>query len=85
MSVPWGRTTWMLHHVNHGGALEVQYPLRSATKGVRAGLRVAAAMHVGRPKIRGVGVSTSHEAEVAHVHLGPVSLLPTKNALGQPP
>ena len=40
--------------------------------------------HVGRPKIRGVGVSTSHEAEVAHVHLGPISLLPTKNALEQP-
>ena len=39
---------------------------------------------VGRPKIRGVRVSTSHKAKVAHVHLGPISLLPTKNALGQP-
>ena len=54
MSVPWGRTIWMLHHVNHGGALEVQYPLRSATKGVRAGLRVAAAMWVAL-KLEGLG------------------------------
>ena len=54
VSVPWGRTIWMLHHVNHGGALEVQYPLRSATKGVRAGLRVAAAMWVAL-KLEGLG------------------------------
>ena len=54
VSVPWGRTIWMLHHVNHGGALEVQYPLRSATKGLRAGLRVAAAMWVAL-KLEGLG------------------------------
>ena len=30
--------------------------------------------HVGRPKIIGVGVSASHWAEVAHVHLGPIFL-----------
>ena len=46
VSVPWGRTTWMLHHVNDGGAFQVQYALSPTTKGVRGGLRVAAAMWV---------------------------------------
>ena len=36
----------MLHHVNHGGAFQVQYTFSSITKGVREGLRVAAATWV---------------------------------------
>ena len=41
--------------------------------------------HLGRTKNRGVGVSASQEAQVAHVHLGPISLLSLKNALSQHP
>ena len=54
MSVPWGRTTWMLHHVNHGEAFHVQYSFSSTTKGLRGGLRVAAAMWVAL-KLEGLG------------------------------
>ena len=36
----------MLHHVNHGGAFQVQYSFSPTTKGVRGGLKVAAAILV---------------------------------------
>ena len=36
----------MLHHVNHGGAFRVQDSLSPTTKGLRGGLREAAAMWV---------------------------------------
>ena len=65
----------MLHHVNHGGAFRVQYTLSPATKGGRGGLKVAAATLV----------DLKLEAQVGDVHLGPISLLPPKNALRQPP
>ena len=76
MSVPWGHTIWTLHNVNHGGAFRVQYSLSPATKGGRGGLKVAAATLVD-VKIEWFGFA-SHEAQVAHVRLGPISLLPPK-------
>ena len=44
----------MLHHVNHGEAFQVQYSFSPTTKGVRGGLRVAAAMWVAL-KLEGLG------------------------------
>ena len=54
VSVPWGRTIWMLHIVNHGGAFPVQYSLSPATKGGRGGVKVAAATLLDL-KLEGLG------------------------------
>ena len=83
VSVPWGRTIWMLHHVNHGGALEVQYPLRSATKGVRAGLRVAAAMWVAL-RLEGLGFPLPVRPKWHMSTWAPYRSSPRKMPLGNP-
>ena len=44
----------MPHHVNHGGAFRLQYPLSAAIKGGRGGLKVAASTLVDL-KLEGLG------------------------------
>ena len=83
-SLAYGRAIQMVHHGNHGGAFKLQWSLSCAAKGRREGLTVARA-NLGGPRIRGVLYPASHSAQVAHVHLGPISLIPPKTPFSHPP
>ena len=68
--------------MNHGGAFILQYSLSCAIKGRRGVLKVAAATLV----LRKLGSRTPlhTKAKVAHGHLGPIPLIPPKNAVRDP-
>ena len=73
----------MLYHENHGGALEVQYSFRFTTKGVRAGLRVAAAMWVVL-KLEGLGIPLPTRPKWHMSTWAPYRSSPRKMPLGNP-
>ena len=73
----------MLHHVNHGGAFQVQYSFNSTTKGVRGGLRVAAAMWVAL-KLEGLGFPLPTRPKGNMSTWAPYRSSPQKMPLGNP-
>ena len=73
----------MLHHVNHGGAFQLQYSFSPTTKGVREGVRLAAAMWVTL-KLEGLGLPLPTRPKWHMSHWAPYRSSPRKMHLGNP-